>query len=411
MPKLIDPKPKLIDPNKTISGFQVADDDIARPLTGVRVLEFGHVAAGPFATSLLADLGADVVKVEPPTGEQMRAWPPLVSDGEETFSHNFASVNRNKRSVSADLKDPEQLARILTLCADADVIVENYRPGVLDRLGIGFEEVTKGHKGLIYCSISGYGLKSPYVSNGAYDVIIQAMSGLMSVTGEVGGKPVKCGVPVADFISGLYGAYTIAALLPKVRNSGDSIRVDVPMLDTLLATSALQTSQYWGSGEEPHALGSAHARNSPYQAYEASDRDFIVAAGSHKLWIAVCEVTDLEYLVEDDRFIDQQSRATNQVELAEILQERFRVKSAAHWISVLGARGVPVSLVNTFGEILADKHVAATGLVCNVDIPVAGSTPMVVYPARIGDDPPTGYTSPPRLGEHNEEVFAEWGTS
>ncbi|WP_202862601.1 CaiB/BaiF CoA transferase family protein [Antricoccus suffuscus] len=387
------------------------DEDLSRPLTGVRVLEFGHVAAGPFAASLLADLGADVVKVEPPSGDQMRSWPPLVSDERETFSHNFASVNRNKRSVTANLKDPKEFAEILALTREADVIVENYRPGALDRLGLGFDAVSHGHKGMVYCSISGFGLNSPYVSNGAYDVVIQGMSGLMSITGEPGGKPVKAGVPVADFISGLYGAYTIAALLPKVRGSGHSARIDCPMLDCLLGASALQTSEYWGSHKEPLPLGSAHPRNAPYQAYQASDRDFIVAAGSHKLWLAVCDVTDLEHLADDPRFVDQEHRAANQVALAEVLQERFSNKPASAWVTELSARGVPASLVNSFGDILADSHITATQLVQDVDVPVAGPTPMVVFPARIGEHPSKIYNAPPRLGEHNHDVFREWTES
>src|SRR3954447_2351740 len=226
-----------------------------RPLEGVRVVELAHVAAGPFAGMLLADLGADVVKVEPPTGDQMRAWPPFAtsSDGEheagERFSHNFASVNRNKRSVVADLKDLDDLARVRELVAVADVVVENYRPGVLDRLGLGYDTVCDGHPGLVYASISGYGLTSPYVNDGAYDVVIQGMSGLMSVTGDPDGGPVKAGVPVGDFTAGLYAAYTIAAPRPEVRADGRSVRVDCPMLDCLLGVSALQTSEYWGSGQ------------------------------------------------------------------------------------------------------------------------------------------------------------------
>lgn len=388
-----------------------AEEDISRPLTGIRVLEFGHVAAGPFAASLLADLGADVVKVEPPSGDQMRSWPPLVSDAKETFSHNFASVNRNKRSVSLDLKDPEQLAAVRALCLKCDVIIENYRPGALDRLGLGFDALSNGHSGMIYCSISGYGLKSPYVSRGAYDVVIQGMSGLMSITGEPGGRPVKAGVPVADFISGLYGALTIAALLPKVQRSGRSVHIDCPMLDCLLGASALQTSEYWGSHKEPQPLGSAHPRNAPYQAYQASDRDFIVAAGNQKLWRAVCDVTDLEHLVDDPRFVDQEHRAANQAALAEILQDRFSNKPASAWVTELGARGVPASLVNTFGDILADKHVTATRLVQVVDVPVAGPTPMVVFPVRIGSHPSTTYKPPPRLGEHNRTIFRDWAAS
>ncbi|MDQ6525095.1 CoA transferase [Nocardioides sp. LHD-245] len=383
-----------------------------RPLEGVRVVELAHVAAGPFAGMLLADLGADVVKVEPPSGDQMRAWPPFATEddgrgGGERFSHNFASVNRNKRSVVADLKDAGDLARVRELVAAADVVVENYRPGVLDRLGLGYASVREGHRGLVYCSISGYGLTSPYVSDGAYDVVIQGMSGLMSVTGEPDRGPVKAGVPVGDFTAGLYAAYTIAALLPQVRGSGTAVRVDCPMLDCLLGVSALQTSEYWGSGVGPSRLGTAHPRNAPYQGFAAADAPFTVAAGNDRLWVAVAEVVGLPELVDDARFRTQVDRVRHQGELEALLQARFAGEKRAHWLAELRARGVPCGPVNDFGEILADPHVAATGLVGTVDVPVAGPSPTVVFPVRVEGLAPRLDRGAPRLGA-DVEVYDEW---
>ncbi len=383
-----------------------------RPLEGVRVVELAHVAAGPFAGMLLADLGADVVKVEPPGGDQMRAWPPFATEddgrgGTERFSHNFASVNRNKRSVVADLKDPADLARVRGLIEAADVVVENYRPGVLDRLGLGYATVREGHRGLVFCSISGYGLTSPYLDHGAYDVVIQGMSGLMSVTGEPDGEPVKAGVPVGDFTAGLYAAYTIAALLPQVRDSGTSVRVDCPMLDCLIGVSALQTSEYWGSGVEPRRLGTAHPRNAPYQGFAAADGAFTVAAGNDRLWAAVADVVGLPELADDPRFRGQLDRVARQEELAALLQERFADEKRDHWLSALRARGVPCGPVNTFGEILADPHVAATGLVGEVDVPVAGPTPSVVFPVRIEGLDARLDRGAPRLGA-DTDVYDAW---
>ena len=381
-----------------------------RPLEGVRVVELAHVAAGPFAGLLLADLGADVVKVEPPSGDQMRGWPPFATDPArpgERFSHNFASVNRNKRSVVADLKDPSELQRVRDLVAAADVVVENYRPGVLDRLGLGYEAVREGHPGLVYCSVSGYGLTSPYVNDGAFDVVIQGMSGLMSVTGHPDGGPAKAGVPVGDFVAGLYAAYTVAALLPQVARTGVSVRVDVPMLDCLLGISALQTSEYWGTGREPERLGTAHPRNAPYQGFTAADGDFTVAAGNDRLWAAVAEVTRLDELLDDPRFATQPDRVLHQVELADLLQERFAGEKRDHWLTELRARGVPCGPVNTFGEILADPHVEKTGLVARVPMPVAGETSTVVYPARVEGLPPRLDRGAPELGG-DPDVFEEW---
>ena len=385
------------------------------PLHGVRVVELAHVAAGPFAGMLLADLGADVVKVEPPSGDQMRAWPPFATgtDGagaEERFSHNFAAVNRNKRSVVADLKDPADLARVIELVAAADVVVENYRPGVLDRLGLGYETVRAGHRGLVYCSISGYGLDSPYRDSGAYDVVVQGMSGLMSVTGEPDGPPVKAGVPVGDFTAGLYAAYTVAALLPQVRGSGRSVRVDCPMLDCLLGISALQTSEYWGSGREPQRLGTAHPRNAPYQAFAAADAELTVAAGNDRLWAAVADVVGRPELVTDPRFATQVARVAHQEELAGLLQERFAGEKREHWLAALRARGVPCGPLNSVGEILADPHVAATGLVSSLHVPVAGETPTVVFPVRIEGQAPRLDRAAPRLGA-DTGVYDEWAAS
>ena len=295
---------------------------------------------------LLADLGADVVKLEPPTGDQMRSWPPIAEDAEtgEQFSHNFASVNRNKRSVVVDLKDPADLARVReALVAEADVVVENYRPG---RARPARARLRRGHRdrdrGLVYCSVSGYGLTSPYVNDGAYDVVIQGMSGVMSVTGERLGGPVKAGVPFGDFTAGLYAALTIASLLPSVRE-GRQVRIDCPMLDCLLGTSALQTSEYWGTGQEPGRLGTAHPRNAPYQAFRAKNGDFTVAAGNDRLWAAVAEVAGLPELVDDPRFRTQRDRVANQTVLAGILQAKFGGRRTSHWLRELRARGVPAA--------------------------------------------------------------------
>jgi crotonobetainyl-CoA:carnitine CoA-transferase CaiB-like acyl-CoA transferase len=236
------------------------------------------------------------------------------------------------------------------------------------------------------------------------------MSGLMSVTGEPGGDPVKAGVPVGDFTAGLYAAYTIAALLPQVRGTGRSVRVDCPMLDCLLGVSALQTSEYWGSGREPQRLGTAHPRNAPYQGFSAADGDFTVAAGNDRLWAAVADVVGRTELVDDPRFVTQVDRVRHQAELESLLQERFAGEKREHWLTELRARGVPCGPVNTFGEILADRHVEATGLVAPVDVPVAGPTPTVVFPVRIQGQQPRLDRGAPRLGA-DAAVYDEWVTT
>ena len=382
-----------------------------RPLDGVRVLEFGHVAAGPFGSMLLADLGADVVKVEGPNGDQMRDWPPVAEAAGERFSHNFAAVNRNKRSVLADLKNPDDLARVQGLVQAADAVVENYRPGVLDRLGLGYEQVAAGHRGLVYASVSGFGRTGAYAGMGAYDVVIQAMSGMMSVTGTDDGELVKAGVPVADFVSGLYAALGVVAWLPLVRGSGTSVHLDVPMLDCLLATSALQTSEYWGTGVEPTPRGTRHPRNAPYQVFAAADAPFVLAAGTDKLWLAVCRVVEDPELAADPQFTRQAGRVERQLELAKLLNERFAERPAAEWVALLREAGVPAGPVNTFGQILADPAVHASGLVRPMEVPVAGPSWTTVFPVRVTDVEPRLDRPAPRLGEQTGQVLSEWGVA
>jgi len=378
-------------------------------LDGLRVLEFGHIAAAPFCGMLLADLGADVVKIEAPDGDGLRAWPPIVtSDNGDAFSLNFASLNRGKRSVVANLKDRAQVERVLALCAHADVILENYRPGTLDRLGLGFADVAKRNPSIVYCSISGYGQTGARARNGAFDVVVQGASGLMSVTGEADRPPVKCGVPVADFTAGLYAAYTIVAAHGRAVREKRAVRLDCAMLDCLLGVSALQTSEYWGTGKAPARLGSAHPRNAPYQAFRASDAPFIVAAGNDNLWREVCEATGRLDLLDDPRFAGIAQRAKNQVALAAILQDVFATRTAREWLDEFERRGVPSGPVNTFADILGDRALVASGLIQSMDVPVAGATSTIAYPVQMNGERVCASRPPPRLGEHTEGVFAEW---
>jgi len=380
------------------------------PLAGVRVLEFGQIAAGPFAGSLLADLGADVVKVENPAGgDGMRGWPPLTkSEDGRVYSENFASVNRNKRSIAVDLKNQREVLRLKQLVSKADVIIENFRPGVLKRLGFGYEDLKPLNPRLVYCSISGYGQQGPYAEKGAFDVTVQGMSGLMSVTGEEGRPPVKCGVPVADFCAGLYGAYTVTAALMQARQTGEGAYIDCSMLGALIGVAALQTSEYFGTGKSGGRLGSAHPRNAPYQAYRASDDYFIIAAGNDALWRQVAEAVGLDDLPNDPRFRTQLDRARNQAALAEILAERFKTRTAREWLEEMDRRGVPCAPINTYAEILSDPHVLGMGLVRPLTLPNGVETKTTAFPVAI-----SGYAfevrhAPPELGAHTDEVMTEW---
>jgi len=371
-----------------------------QPLSGVRVIEFCAIAAGPFCGMLLADMGAEVTKVEPPEGDALRQWPPL-SDG---FSENFASLNRNKRSVVLDLKDPAGLAQARSLVLQADVLVENNRPGAMDRLGLGFAALHALHPRLVYASISAFGQSGPRATEGGFDLTIQAGAGVMSVTGEDAGAPVKCGVPVADFTAGLYGAYAIASALLAVRSGGQGVHIDVPMFGCTLAIGALQTSEYFGTGRAPRRLGSAHPRNAPYRAFEAADGHFAIAAGNNALWRKVLEVVGLPGLAHDPRFATPRDRAAHQDALKDLLEARFRQGQVAHWLAAFREAGVPHSPINDYAQALADPQVQAMGWVQPMQLPNGVETRTFGSPLRINGEAAPIRRRPPALGEH----AAQW---
>jgi crotonobetainyl-CoA:carnitine CoA-transferase CaiB-like acyl-CoA transferase len=372
-------------------------------LNGIKVIEFCEIAAGPFSGMLLADMGADVIKVERPTGDAMRTWPPL-TDG---YSENFASVNRGKRSICLNLKDPADIAHARQLILGADVVLENFRPGVMQRNGLDYAAMSALNPGLVYCSISAFGQTGPRSGEGGFDLTMQAMSGVMSVTGEPGGAPVKCGVPLCDFVSGLYGAYGIASALTARAQTGKGQHIDVSMLGATLGVSALQTSEFFGTGKAPRKLGSAHPRNAPYQAFEASDGHFGMAAGNNGLWASVCRVVGREDLEKDPRFIDPTTRAQNQDTLRDLLEAIFRTRPIAHWIAAFNDAGVPCSPINTYPEALQDPQVAHMGWVQQIELPNGVSTQTFGPVLRIDDTAQPVTRRPPALGEHTGEILAQ----
>lgn len=384
---------------------------LLKPLAGLRVLEFAQIAAGPFTGSLFADLGADVVKIERPDGgDGMRGWPPLHAgeNGTDPFSGNFSSLNRNKRSVALDIKNKADVERLYALVENADIFVENFRPGALIRAGLGYEQLRLRNSRLVYCSLTGYGQTGPYAQKGAFDVTVQAMSGVMSVTGEPDGPPVKCGVPVGDFVTGLYAAFTILAATMRARQAGQGAHIDCSILGSLLGISALQTSEYFGTGKAPRRLGSAHPRNAPYAGFDASDKPFTIAAGNDKLWRDTCAIVGRPDLSDDPRFVTQSLRARNQDQLAVILQPIFATRTAAEWLAAFDAKGVPCAPINNFADILADPHVREMGWVQPMTMPNGSTAETVGFPIGISDFVFEITRTPPQLGEHSEEVFDEW---
>lgn len=349
---------------------------------------------------LLADMGADVIKVEPPAGDGLRQWPPL----NQGFSENFASLNRNKRSVVLDLKLAEDVALARKLVLDADIVIENNRPGVMDRLGLGYASFADARPQLLYCSISAYGQSGPRSGEGGFDLTIQAAAGVMSVTGEPGGAPVKCGVPLSDFASGLYAAFSIAASLAHVRAGGRGAHIDVPMFGCTLGIAALQTSEYFGNGRSPAKLGSAHPRNAPYQAFQAGDGYFAIAAGNHKLWLDVCRVVGMPELASDARFVSTTDRAQHQAALKDILEGVFTQQPVAHWIAAFHAAGVPHTRLNDYAAALADPQTQHMQWVQPLQLPNGENTRTFVSPIRLNGQGFPVRRPPPALGEHTEEV-------
>jgi crotonobetainyl-CoA:carnitine CoA-transferase CaiB-like acyl-CoA transferase len=375
-------------------------------LQGVRVIEFCHVAAGPFCGMLFADMGADVIKVESPDGDSMRQWPPLRNG----FSENFASVNRNKRSVVLDLKSEAGKSAARALIRSADIVIENNRPGVMDRLGLGYASFKEERADLIYCSISAFGQSGPRVNEGGFDLTIQALSGIMSVTGEPESAPVKCGVPVSDFSSGLYAAFAVMSLLHAVRQGrAQGQHIDIAMLGASLGIAALQTSEYFGSGRDPARLGSAHPRNAPYQAFRAADGYFVMAAGNQKLWRSVCEVIDRPNLFDDPRFATTALRAQNQASLCELLEEIFADRSVASLIDAFTDVGVPCGPVNSYANALTDPQVQHMGWVRDVDLPSGERVRSFGSPIMMSGKSAEIRRGPPALGEHTDEVLREIG--
>lgn len=370
-------------------------------LQGLKVVEFCEIAAGPFCAMLLADMGADVIKVERPVGDAMRMWPP-VNDG---YSENFASINRNKRSVVLDLKTEEGVRAAKAIILDSDVVVENFRPGVMARLGIGYDSMSAEKPSLIYCSISAFGQEGPRSKEGGFDLTMQAMSGIMSVTGEPDGAPTKCGVPLCDFVAALYGAFGISAALNERRRTGKGQNIDVSMLGTALAVAALQTSEFFGTGKDPRKLGSAHPRNAPYQAFRAENGYFGMAAGNNSLWHHVCDVVARPELKDDERYLTPALRAANQTVLRETLEAVFTTKPVAHWLEAFAAAGVPCSPINSYSQALGDPQVAYMGWIQELTLPNGKETKTFGSPLRINGETLAVRSRPPGLGEHTEDIL------
>lgn len=379
------------------------------PLKGIKVLDFSRALAGPFCTMMLADMGADVIKLEPPgKGDESRAWGPPFLNGESAY---FLSINRGKRSIVVDLTKKDSRNVIRRLVEWADVIVENFRPGTTKRLGIDYDSAKEINERIIYCSISGFGQTGPYREMPGYDIIAFALSGMMSITGEEGRPPVKVGVPVADIGAGMYAAFVILSALFKREKLGEGEHIDVSLLEGQISWLTYQASAYFATGVNPPRLGSAHMTIAPYQAYKASDTYFIIAAGNDDLWGRLCDTIGAYDLKSETNYRTNPDRVRHRQELEQRLNAIFSAKPAAEWVKLISAAGVPSCMINQLSDVFRDPHVASRGVVMKQMHPKAGEVSLISPPYRLSGKNIEPSRPPPMLGEHSSEVLNELGFS
>lgn len=376
------------------------------PLTGIKVLEVGHGLASPFCTMQLADMGADVIKIEEPVGGDMvRHNGPFV-DG---VSSGFVRVNRNKRSIALNLKSEEGKAIFLRLAQTADIVSENMRPGVMIRLGLDFERLTKLNPRLIYVAASGWGQTGPYANLAGVDIMAQAMSGLISITGEEGRPPVKVGVPICDLVCGLYGALAAVSALRARERTGRGQYIDISLFEAGVSLSVWEASRYFANGEIPKPLGSAHQATAPYQAVRSADGYFTIGATSPRNWAAFCRAMGLEHLVEDSRFAVVYDRYRNREELIRLIEETTQTQPAAHWIDLLQKAGVPCAPIQDYSQVYNDPALLARNYFADLPHPILGSVRVLGNPMRFSDTPVQMKFAGPLLGQHSLEVLKEIG--
>ena len=373
------------------------------PLEGFTVLDFTRVLSGPYCTMQLADMGARVIKVEQPgKGDDTRAWGPPFVEGESAY---FLSINRNKESLTLDLKNPGAMRVLEPLLAKADVLVENFRPGTMSRLGLGYEQLAARFPRLVYCSISGFGQTGPRREEPGYDAVVQAEGGLMSITGSAEGQPFRLGVAISDIVSGMFAAQGVAFALLARERTGRGQFVDIGMLDATAALLTYQAGIYFATGSTPGRMGNRHPTIVPYETFAAADGDFVVAVGNDEQWRRFCEVLKRGPLALDERFTTNRLRLANYDTLRPILGETLRSRPRAEWVEELKKAGVPCGSVRDVAEVLQDPQLDARGMIQEVEHAVAGAIRVTGIPIKLSDTPGAVRTAPPTLGQHTESIL------
>ena len=381
----------------------------AGPLDGISVVDFSQILAGPFCTMLLADMGAEVIKVERPNGgdDTRRFGPPFIN-GEGAA---FLTLNRNKRSIVLDMKNEQGVEIAKKLVADADVLVQNFRPGVLERLGLGYEAVKAINPAMLYCTISGFGVTGPYKAKGGFDLVAQGMSGLMSITGFPGSPPVKVGVPIADFNTGLYSAYAVLSAYIHRLKTGKGQHIDVSLMESAIAYTLYESATYFATGEVSGPLGSAHRMIAPYQAFATSDGHVNIGAANQANWERMCKAIGREELLEDERFATNADRMAHIEGLTEIMEGTFASRKTEEWVAILEEARVPCGPIYDIQQVYADPQVKAREMEVEIDHPVAGRIKNIGVPVKLSDTPGSIRVAAPMLGQHTDEILGELGFS
>ena len=376
------------------------------PLEGVRVLDLTRVLAGPYCTMMLGDLGADVIKVERPgAGDDVRAWgPPFAPGGESAY---FLFVNRNKRSVTVDLKHPRGRDLVRDLVRRADVLVENFKTGTMDEMGIGYDMLRQVSPGLIYCSITGFGMTGPYRDLPGYDLIAQAMGGIMSITGDVEGEPMKVGVPIVDITTGMLSAVSILAALRVKEATGQGQRIDMALLDSQIAWLGNVAGNYLVGGQPARRLGNAHPNITPYEVFPTRDGYVTLAVGNESQWRRFCQVAEAPHVAEDPLFRTNADRVRNREALVPVMNEVMRRHTSQEWMDLLRKDEIPCGPIQTVERALNDPGVLARGMVVEAQHPTAGPVKLVASPLKLMGTPPEVRLPPPTLGQHTEEVLRD----
>lgn len=383
-----------------------------QPVEDIRVLDMSRALAGPFCTMMLGDLGADVIKVElPRLGDESRGWgPPFVGKPSESYpgeSTYYLSINRSKRSLTVNLKSPEGKEIIKQLATVSDVLVENFRTGTLDKMGLGYEHLKAINPRLIYCSITGYGRTGPYAERPGYDFVMQAEGGIMGVTGPVEGPPFRVGVSLVDITTGMFAATAILAALRARDFSGEGQLLDLSLLDSSVAILANVAANYTIAGVEPRRMGNAHFNIAPYEVFHARDRWFVLGAANARQWEMLCEVIGKPEISTDARFATNQDRVANRIALQEVLNEAFAARDAMEWVTRLNEVGIPSGLINSIADVFSHPQALDRQLRIEIEHPTAGLLGFPGYPYKMSKTPAQAHRPPPLLGEHNEEVLRD----